>query len=89
MVTDLQRHQWTESFAVGRKHLLVIVNLERSSLNVDQVVAEVVKEVLAGLPVGALLADLEQSTALPARTRIESDPAYSSLAARPRHWRPP
>jgi hypothetical protein len=56
MVTDLHRHRWTESFAVGRKRRVVIVNLERSSLNVDQVVAEVVKAVLAGLPVGALQA---------------------------------
>ncbi|HET7095228.1 MAG TPA: ribonucleotide reductase N-terminal alpha domain-containing protein, partial [Thermomicrobiales bacterium] len=39
-------------------------------------------DVLAGLPAGAALADLERSIVLAARTRIEIDPAYSFVAAR-------
>ncbi len=39
-------------------------------------------EVLAGLPTGASLLDLERSIVLAARTRIEIDPAYSFVAAR-------
>lgn len=39
-------------------------------------------EVLAGLPTGASLVDLERSIVLAARTRIEIDPAYSFVAAR-------
>jgi ribonucleoside-diphosphate reductase alpha chain len=42
----------------------------------------IAEEVLAGLPSGAALADLERSIVLAARTRIERDPAYSSVAAR-------
>jgi ribonucleoside-diphosphate reductase alpha chain len=42
----------------------------------------IAEEVLAGLPSGAALADLERSIVLAARTRIEIDPAYSYVAAR-------
>lgn len=42
----------------------------------------IAEEVLAGLPAGAPLADLERSIVLSARTRIELDPAYSFVAAR-------
>ncbi len=42
----------------------------------------IAEEVLAGLPAGAPLADLERSIVLAARTRIEIDPAYSFVAAR-------
>jgi ribonucleoside-diphosphate reductase alpha chain len=42
----------------------------------------IAEEVLAGLPGGAPLADLERSIVLAARTRIEIDPAYSFVAAR-------
>src|SRR5215211_4506314 len=49
----------------------------------DRVSAKAIaEEVLAGLPAGAPLADLERSIVLAARTRIESDPAYSFVAAR-------
>src|SRR5215208_4738207 len=49
----------------------------------DRVSAKAIaEEVLAGLPVGAPLADLERSIVLAARTRIEHDPAYSFVAAR-------
>src|SRR5215216_4971875 len=49
----------------------------------DRVSAKAIaEEVLAGLPTGAPLADLERSIVLAARTRIESDPAYSFVAAR-------
>ncbi len=42
----------------------------------------IAEEVLAGLPAGAAVADLERSIVLAARTRIEIDPAYSFVAAR-------
>ena len=49
----------------------------------DRVSAKAIaEEVLAGLPAGAPLADLERSIVLAARTRIEHDPAYSFVAAR-------
>jgi ribonucleoside-diphosphate reductase alpha chain len=49
----------------------------------DRVSAKAIaEEVLAGLPAGAPLADLERSIVLAARTRIERDPAYSFVAAR-------
>ncbi|MBA2596565.1 MAG: ribonucleoside-diphosphate reductase subunit alpha [Chloroflexia bacterium] len=49
----------------------------------DRVSAKVIAEdVLAGLPAGAPLLDLERSIVLAARTRIEIDPAYSFVAAR-------
>jgi ribonucleoside-diphosphate reductase alpha chain len=49
----------------------------------DRVSAKVIaEEVLAGLPAGAPLADLERSIVLAARTRIERDPAHSFVAAR-------
>jgi hypothetical protein len=49
----------------------------------DRVSAKAIaEEVLAGLPAGAPLADLERSIVLAARTRIESDPADSFVAAR-------
>jgi ribonucleoside-diphosphate reductase alpha chain len=49
----------------------------------DRVSAKAIaEEVLAGLPTGAPLVDLERSIVLAARTRIELDPAYSFVAAR-------
>ncbi|MBA3451112.1 MAG: ribonucleoside-diphosphate reductase subunit alpha, partial [Chloroflexia bacterium] len=49
----------------------------------DRVSAKAIAEdVLAGLPAGAPLLDLERSIVLAARTRIEIDPAYSFVAAR-------
>ncbi|MGH2616916.1 MAG: ribonucleotide reductase N-terminal alpha domain-containing protein, partial [Thermomicrobiales bacterium] len=49
----------------------------------DRVSAKAIaEEVLAGLPAGAPLLDLERSIVLAARTRIEIDPAYSFVAAR-------
>ncbi|HYO30046.1 MAG TPA: ribonucleoside-diphosphate reductase subunit alpha, partial [Thermomicrobiales bacterium] len=42
----------------------------------------IAEEVLAGLPTGASVSDLERSIVLAARTRIEQNPAYSFAAAR-------